>query len=351
MLAAANGTNGWANQLTRQTAKAYYSYEFRAGCGGSNVGAALRVGSGALLDPRTVRLSTAGAVWVMVMLGDGAAGGTDPVIRNNTPITPGNPYGNGPTSALNINTRGEYGSYGLCPYGVPNSPGALLDNNSSGANFNVDQPRCMDAYTYTRHQCPGAAPFADVGIGNIDIGTAGCDQYYDADDFARDWADYIALSDLPNSSPFLKSDGSNRLRSDIKLPTIFTIGFGLDFNAGSGSCNENIPDCLGEELLRYVADVGDNNRIDTDYQQDYVFDNAINGVTSDGDYASIGRTAYGDRGECETPTIPSYSPANLTSSALPPKQNCGNYFNAPDETELNKVFDEIASRMFTRITR
>lgn len=338
-------------QLPRQTSKALFSYEFRAGCGGSNVGAALRVGSGALLDPRTVRLSTSGGVWVMVMLGDGAAGGTDPVVRNNTRINPGNPYGSGPNSPLAIGTRGEYGSYGLCPYGAPDNLGALVDNNSTGTVFNPNQPRCMDPYTYTRQQCPSAAPNADVGNGNIDIATAGCSVYYDADDFARDWADYIALSELPNASPFLKPDGSNRLRSDIKLPTIFTIGFGLDFNASPGSCSANIPDCLGEELLRYIADVGDNNRIDTDYQQDTVFDGVINGVTADGDAAVLGSGAFGDRGECETATIASYTPANLTNSALPPKQNCGNYFNAPDEDGLNKVFDEIASRMFTRITR
>ncbi len=79
-------------------------------------------------------------------------------------------------------------------------------------------------------------------------------------------------------------------------------------------------------------------------------DFAINGITADGDAATLGSGAFGERGSCEKP-IGSYTPANLTSSAMDPKQNCGNYFNAPDQDGLNKVFDEIASRMFTRITR
>jgi hypothetical protein len=36
---------------------------------------------------------------------------------------------------------------------------------------------------------------------------------------------------------------------------------------------------------------------------------------------------------------------------LPPQQSCGNYFFAPDGNELQFVFDEIASRMFTRLAR
>jgi hypothetical protein len=37
---------------------------------------------------------------------------------------------------------------------------------------------------------------------------------------------------------------------------------------------------------------------------------------------------------------------------LPPMQSCGNYFNAPTtKEELEVVFDEIASRMFTRLAR
>lgn len=345
---------GYADPYGRAVTKAFFSYEFRAACGGSNVGAALRTGSNALLDPQTVRLSTAGGVWVMVMLGDGAAGGTDPVRRNGAQARTSDPYGTQGTALTSA--RGEYGSYGLCPYGRFDAPGPLVDDNiiGNGTNWKVEQPRCMDPDPATRHDCRNSAPNADSatpGSGNLDIlSPNNCEDFYDADDFARDWADYIALSELPTVSPFLKADESNKLRSDIKLPTMFTIGFGLDFQSGDKSCGANVPDCLGEELLRYIADIGDNNRIDTDYQQDFVNDGAVDGVTVDGTVATDPPSVvYGDRGECETATVV-YTPANLMNSALAPKASCGNYFNAPDGPELQKVFDEIASRMFTRIT-
>ena len=153
-------------------------------------------------------------------------------------------------------------------------------------------------------------------------------------------------------------------RSLLQLPTIFTIGFGLDFPESGGCAGDpasftNINDCLGEELLRYIADVGDNNRIDTDYQQDWLNDGVINGKTADGDFK------YGDRGSCEGP-IGSYPNAEAAAAGglfsggnydplkynpLPPKQSCGNYYNAPGGPELTKVFEDIASRMFTRITK
>jgi hypothetical protein len=34
-----------------------------------------------------------------------------------------------------------------------------------------------------------------------------------------------------------------------------------------------------------------------------------------------------------------------------PGVSCGNYFNAPGQTELAEVFNEIASRMFTRLSQ
>ena len=59
---------------------------------GTNMGAAVREANNALLDPNTSRRF--GAIWVMVMLSDGAAGATDPVRRNGTKnnTIPGFPY-------------------------------------------------------------------------------------------------------------------------------------------------------------------------------------------------------------------------------------------------------------------
>ncbi len=393
-LAAMNGTpmmnpnlnlTTWDNSMksydsrlyARQASKPLFSYEFRSGCAGNNVGAALRVGNNALLDPRTVRIGNTGAVWVMVLLGDGAAGASDPVIRNGASIPSGYPYGK-----FTDNPKpGGYGAYGLCPYG------AVDDQMSLTAGWQTRPPRCSDDGSeasnggsrgimgpVSRHFCKDSAVGTDSNA-NIDIGVGGdldfdCSTKYDVDDYARDWADFIGLTSLPCVSPFGKLPGQNCKisRSLLQLPTIFTIGFGLDFTEDPvGKCSNsnsalytNINDCLGEELLRYIADVGDNNRIDTDYQQDYINDGYVNGVISDDPTKNF----YGDRGPCEAP-IPGYANADTANNALAfssgykplfinplsPKTSCGNYYNAPGGPELTKVFEDIASRMFTRITK
>jgi hypothetical protein len=328
----------WLNDEERNGVKALYSYELRAGCRGSNVGAALRVANNALLDPATVR--TNNAVWVMVMLGDGAAAGSDPVRRNAADLqipTVYNAYAQPPVP-------GDYGVYGVCPYAGTNFDGPLVDQGW-GRSF----PYCMDTKPEDRHFC--FDPRIKDAAGNlyIDLATsAECENEYDVDDFARDWADFIGLED-----PFPALVTADQLgRGDLQLPTIFTIGFGLDFQNGTGSCTDNIPDCLGEELLRYVADVGDNNRIDTDYQQDLRADQTLDkGLSFNED--------WGSRGPCEGPVVgygdPSeVPPAQLTAALVNPLaagESCGNYFNAPNAEELQNVFDTIASRMFTRLTR
>jgi hypothetical protein len=113
-------------------------------------------------------------------------------------------------------------------------------------------------------------------------------------------------------------------------------------------------DCLGEELLRYIADVGDNFQIDTDYQQSWRGNQAL-------DFALDPKDTWGPRGPCEGPLPGGHkTPEELRLAGglpsdminpLPPGENCGNYFNATNGLELQQVFDEIASRMFTRITR
>lgn len=336
---------GWQSQMpftpasSRDAQKPFYAYELRAGCRGSNVGAALRVANNGLQDPATVR--TNNAVWVMVMLGDGAAAGSDPVQRNAAILqlpTVYNAYNQQPV-------RGDYGVYGVCPYGTTGAPGALVDQNWS-RSF----PYCSDVDPSERHFCFDPRIKDAAGKIYIELATsAECEEKYDVDDFARDWADFVGLED-----PFPALVTADQLgRDNLQFPTIFTIGFGLDFQNGANTCIDNVPDCLGEELLRYIADVGDNNRIDTDYQQDLRADRTLdNNLTFNED--------WGARGPCEGPILLGYTdpdmipPAQLKAALvnpLPPTQNCGNYFNAPDAAELQNVFDTIASRMFTRLTR
>jgi hypothetical protein len=400
------------------------SYELWASCRGTNIGAGLREGNNALLDPATTRRT--GTVWVMIMLSDGAAGASDPVRINGRKPDEAAPYYDWGVNPSNWRTAvnpdpatgfftipnfirygdgGEYGAFGLCPIGTPSARSELTNSEGSQPTF----PFCGDEQPETRHfcrppgddplqvgiKCPGQFPerqhgfapgsfdidydcnasvdanLVDGNIFDVDIGNwpnetaATCDPLYDVDDYARDWADYVGLS----------RTGAG----DEQLPTIFTIGFGLNFlrqnatgyidpnddPADPGfepySAEFNVADFLGEELLRYIADVGDNFAIDTDYQQDLTDDVLLTGtITANSD-------PFGARGPCEDQTL---DPSGYTGDVaallgngystrdggngrmvrpLPPRQDCGNYYNAPDQGRLQLVFDDIASRMFTRL--
>ncbi|MCB9456186.1 MAG: hypothetical protein H6671_09380 [Anaerolineaceae bacterium] len=343
----------WINYLAAKPTGipyiSFYSYELRASCRGTNMGAALRTANNALADPNTIRET--GSVWVMVLLSDGAAGASDPATRAGQPVSRADPYRDpayDPPNYPNDPQPGEYGAYGVCPYGYPDNPGELVQD--------LGFPYCSDKLPETRHFC--ISP--DV---NFVVGPQGADFYidldhpdpqlqescryaYDVDDYARDWADYVGLN-----QPFpwaLVSDQTVQ----YQRPTIFTIGFGLQFSQGSGSCADNVADCLGEELLRYIADVGDNQQIDTDYQQDVLNDKVADFTVSD---------TFGGRGPCEGPILSGELTADEAKAngrslsdiinPLPPGQSCGNYYNAPSGRELEVVFDDIASRMFTQLAR
>ncbi|NWG16351.1 MAG: hypothetical protein HXY41_06920 [Chloroflexi bacterium] len=331
--------SAWGALLPSGANPALYTYELRASCRGTNMGAALRTANNALLDPATKR--TNGAVWVMVMLSDGAAGASDPAYINKRALTLPNPY----TDPADPPLKGEYGVYGVCPTGTTANPAELVRDEVPGF------PYCSDPKPESRHFCFDPRDKLDDGSIYTNLGNPSCDvNYYDVDDYARDWADYVGLID---PYPWLKIGSSSSDRNDLQLPTIFTIGFGLGFEQGDKDAEDNPEDFLGEELLRYIADVGDNFQIDTDYQQDLRNDGQPNLLLNPDD-------EWGLRGPCEDP-IPGYNTVeDVKAAGLPhttiivpkaPGENCGNYFNATNGLELQLVFDEIAARMFTRLAR
>jgi hypothetical protein len=138
----------------------------------------------------------------------------------------------------------------------------------------------------------------------------------------------------------------------------------------------NVDRCLGEQLLRYIADVGDNNRIDNDYYQDMMYEwydlekgGLVPGtaVKADG-YIGAG-LPFGARDACQVqdpafftaPTNKTYDldgdkVLSATEFAnewgqLRANVSCGNYYYSPNAAQLQFVFDDIASRMFTRLAR
>jgi Flp pilus assembly protein TadG len=345
------------------------SYEFRASCAGTNTGGGLARASDLLYGSGRRE----GAVWIMVMLSDGSANGSDTMTRNGEqPLQP-NPYNidsgfNRPINALG----GEmaitawpppptvYGAFGLCPYGTPDNPGELLRDDLP--------PYCQDLLPETRTLCGTTAqPPTRIYLDAY----PNCYEFYDVEDYARDWADWIGLAELPGVT---LGGGSGRVSNQL-LPTIFTIGFGLNFDADDGSPCAGNPNCmrgfpparpttriiggqtvttrtqmrwredyLGEELLRYIADVGDNFQVDDDYWQRQMGARIINGFTGD-----VTTTDWGPRGACEDPFV--VGDIGTVYQPLPPATSCGNYFAAQGGAELVIVFNEIASRMFTRLSQ
>jgi len=149
------------------------------------------------------------------------------------------------------------------------------------------QPFCRDPWSTTRHSPPPPVPPGDPD--------------YDTDDAARDAADFVGCPDAQSFDPALTDcDASGQ------GAVIFTIGLG-DLMINSTACDPSYsPTCepdLGEKLLRYAAAVGD-----------------------DGD------------------------PGTDACSSTGAGNSCGNYYFSPTGSGLLKVFEAIASRIFTRIT-
>lgn len=151
-------------------------------------------------------------------------------------------------------------------------------------------PFCRDIYANTRH-C-GAENLSDCVLGGMDDSDDWPTSWtfaptsYDADDFARDMADLIAL----------KAPYGNQI-------VTFAIGMGgdvVDFK-GDGDVD------AGEQLLRYIANVGYNGEYNDD--------------TSD------------------------------LCKGVDSGTECGNYYYAPEAEDLDRIFEKIASRIFTRITQ
>ena|GEM_PF-716182 len=389
------------------------SYEYKASCAGTNMGGALAGGSSMLAQEGR----RDGAVWIMVLLSDGAAGATNPIysIHNLLPVPPASnnniigvrPYemdasntyrepqeGSGgpigPVIQAADQTPGGYGYFGICPYGTEANPTELLKS------FRF--PYCSDLDPASRHYCGVQAVPPNTVFEEDDFTqTNRCIDFYDVDDNARDWADWIGLAELPGAP----TGGNTGRVSDQLRPTIFTIGFGIDFGAVGTDVNpmgcpmdgsddyrclhgdpaypgtsdtttrqrDRNSDYLGEELLRYIADTGDNFQIDSDYWQLCAsetdgpvsqtapclmpgFSNPENRI---GNYVYMGSTApdWGIRGPCEEPYTgadPLYGRGDVYDP-LPPKTSCGNYFAAPRGDQLQEVFNQIASRMFTRLSQ
>ncbi len=346
-----------------------WSYEEIANCTNTNPGDGIRRASEVLTNVETIRRE---AVWVAIILADGAANAA--YVRPDVEDNYGKDIGYNttiPENLLSPSVKTNVGVYvpydpgsdsyiymnlGFCPWstfckyrpvGDPLTPDAaneypyLLDADVSkpGLEISTDfklpdgtadpfptyeecgksvghpgvyvqpgEPKsqyCNDMNPKSRHFCLEWKNGPNNGAPPVILDPASsCFQSYDADDYARDMADWAGLAELTPTVPG-------------NFIAMFAIGFGEEIKDKDHSNYE-----VGAPLLRYIADAGDNGQIDNTYER------SLRGLTSVG----------GD--VCEAPAI-----------VADPTKWCGQYYYANDLVSLNQVFEDIASRLFTRLSR
>jgi hypothetical protein len=166
-------------------------------CGTTNTGGAfLAAGQEFVLNPGFRQES----LWIVIMLTDGIANHT------NSPF--------------------------YCPVGD-----GLKCQDTSVRTFNSGTRHCLTSGDSLYAGNPYLYPACIAGGGVVNTSA------YDADDYARDMADFDALG---------------------QATLIYTIGFGTALNSQPPNGN---PNSSGEQLLNYAADIGDDAKIDTPANQ------------------------------------------------------------------------------------
>jgi hypothetical protein len=220
------------------------------------------------------------SVWVIVFLSDGTTNVSDlPNAAHATaghPADPNNPVPNGYVN-------------GYCGGAIDNR----LWTNEPGTPYSW----CTDSDPSTRHCGPYHGDASECPSGSVWVGNN--TPPYDTEDYARDMTDRVALV-----YPVYPSESAEPKSGDEVA--IYAIGLG---KAAA------LPDYDGEQLLRYMANIGDDN-----------FRNPIPDIIGD-DYPPD---------PCE---------------GVPPQTSCGQYYYAPSGAYLTQIFEQIAGSIFTRITQ
>ena len=203
------------------------------------------------------------SVWVIVLLSDGATNVSDLPDAGD----PNNPVPSGYTD-------------GFC--------------GGSVHSRMWDKPWCTDSNPATRHCGPFHGDASECPPGATWVGNS--TPPYDVEDYARDITDRVALLYSTNANEPILGD-------EI---AIYTIGLG---KAAAP------PDFDGEEMLRYMANIGDDNL----------------------------RNPIPDVGTDDYPPDPCDGVAEQTS--------CGQYYYAPTAAYLTQIFEKIAGSIFTRISQ
>jgi hypothetical protein len=333
------------------------SYESIAQCTETNIGDGIRRANEALTNVDTIRRD---AVWVAIILSDGAANASLSLAPDKV------------VNGMQAGEQAFYGDFGFCPWYTfcyardPSDPlhgwawkdfpddatGDGLIQHTEIVNFWYNEepwvshpsspdtfPRasydecltsrsgvpqsiidssdwCNDGDSKTRHFC--LEWDNDPNLNGIPSGDPECNEAgrYDADDYARDMADWAGLIRLAPNIPG-------------NFIAMFSIGFGE--MAGTSTA---------APLLRYIADAGDNGVIDRNLEQDWREHKTALFYGPNGDQNGGYPSSYG-------PEDPCYGQEYDDD----PTKWCGQYYYANTLAELDAVFEAIAGRLFTRIAR
>jgi len=268
---------------------------FRKGGLNTNIGGAIRAATRVL----TVQGRRRASVWMTVFLTDGAPNAT------NTDVSPDFPAGFCPPaswpssvamSGQPITITGYIDHFGLPPY---------------------SEPTCLIARNTANPPLQRTCSFTETKVNNCAVGTtihwseADPVSYaysYDPYDYAQEEADYMASNGI---IAFVIGLGPNVVNASNYERT----GLGTDDFVTPRVARDP---SAGERLLRYIADMGYDPGVEDDEKL----------------WLCHSNWAWAD-------------PEALTEWA--PTLYCGNYWYAAKGSELRRVFEEIASRMFTRL--
>jgi Flp pilus assembly protein TadG len=289
------------------------------------------------------------ALWLMIFLSDGGVNvGDVPLYPTDVPLDPTyNEYASDTSSVLRggLPSASEYPN-GYCGLSITatlpisfsvagtrnlwNSPncttGGFTETVVSTTQVFTDTPNLHVRYCGPFNRsgiatCPPGALWAT----NPTTPSVPASPPYTAADYARDMADQAALSyncpdsTSPGPNHCLAHNGVDGDPYNYREPTtnspivIYTIGL--------GDAVVYPPDYSGEELLRYIASVGDDGSRVTNPCPQYV---------------------------------PGVNNPLVAPGVVDPTQHarsCGNYYYAPSASALRSVFQDIAKRIFTRLTK
>ncbi len=257
-------------------------------CGlNTNIGGAIRVATQAL----SVQGRRRGSVWMMLLLTDGAPNATDATAGFDAGFCPPASWPSPARIGQPITITNYSQHQGVPPYAEPT---CLLPRTSPTMTIWPIGRTCILTGTKEDKCAPGTTIKKSLDPDYV--------YKYDPDDYAHDQADYMVNNGI----------------------VAFTIGLGSLVtdapNCLDGNCTVNPKRDAdsGERLLRYIADMG--------YDPDVKPEKKL--------------------WPCQSKWAWDSSQTQIATGT-----QCGNYWYAATGAQLRKVFEEIASRLFTRLAK